>query len=129
MQDISSTHANQTVTAERHPHTQVMHAHIHPCEHANVMKRLTDRLAEASYKRCGVLVVGCVSSFFRFPEIRDCVDVCVLTIRLFLVSICFLPPAQGPEGRRLEVDRYLFLFLKFMATLMPTIEYDLTVEV
>lgn len=82
MEDISSTHAHQTVTADRHPHLQLSHVHIHPCEHANVMKRLVDRLAEGS-----------------------------------------------PDRKRISVDRYLFLFLKFMTTVMPNIEYDLTVDV
>ena len=34
--------------------------------------------------------------------------------------------AAGPPGVRPLVDRYLILFLKFMAAVVPTIEYDFT---
>ena len=31
-------------------------------------------------------------------------------------------------GRECRMDQYLFLFLKFMSTVIPTIEYDHTIS-
>lgn len=73
-QDISQDHAKKTVTIEVHPHEDLTLASIHPCKHANVMKRVIDHLEEA--------------------------------------------------GSELRVDHYLLIFLKFMASVLPTMEYD-----
>jgi ubiquitin-like-conjugating enzyme ATG3 len=45
-QDISQDHANKTVTIELHPHENITRASIHPCKHANVMKRIIDNMGE-----------------------------------------------------------------------------------
>ncbi|KAI8824240.1 autophagocytosis protein [Fimicolochytrium jonesii] len=79
-EDISEDHAQKTVTIEPHPHENVSMASIHPCKHANVMKKIIDQMMEAG----------------------------------------------GDEGRELRVDQYLLLFLKFVASVLPTIEYDYT---
>jgi ubiquitin-like-conjugating enzyme ATG3 len=77
LQDISQDHANKTVTIEAHPHLSGLQvASIHPCRHAEVMKRVTDKMREA--------------------------------------------------GRIVRVDQYLIVFLKFMASVIPTIDYDHT---
>ncbi|KAJ3008459.1 Arabinose-proton symporter (Arabinose transporter) [Thoreauomyces humboldtii] len=75
-EDISQDHAQKTVTIEPHPHESVSMASIHPCKHANVMKRIIDQMME------------------------------------------------GGAGKELRVDQYLLLFLKFVASVLPTIEYD-----
>ena len=36
--------ANRTVTIETHPHRDIAHASIHPCQHAAVMKRIMSQL-------------------------------------------------------------------------------------
>ncbi|ESN91640.1 hypothetical protein HELRODRAFT_185193 [Helobdella robusta] len=76
-EDISQDHAHKTVTMETHPHiaTSPM-ASVHPCRHAEVMKRIIETVAEG----------GC----------------------------------------ELGVHLYLMIFLKFVQTVMPTIEYDFT---
>ncbi|KAJ3352542.1 Arabinose-proton symporter (Arabinose transporter) [Allomyces javanicus] len=77
LQDISQDHANKTVTMEPHPHLAgVMVAAIHPCRHAEVMKRIMDKMREG--------------------------------------------------GKAVRVDQYLIVFLKFMASVIPTIDYDHT---
>jgi ubiquitin-like-conjugating enzyme ATG3 len=81
MQDISSDHANKTVTMETHPHVGVTMVSIHPCRHAEVMKRSMDRYA------------------------------------------------AGHAGKKLKVEQYLLLFLKFFSSVIPTIEYDFTASV
>lgn len=76
-EDISEDHAKKTVTFEAHPHipgTQM--ASIHPCRHAEVMKKLINMVAES--------------------------------------------------GKELEVYSYLMVFLKFVQSVIPTIEYDYT---
>ncbi|KAL6783742.1 ATG3 [Auxenochlorella protothecoides x Auxenochlorella symbiontica] len=78
LEDISAEHARKTVTVEPHPHgvAGVQAASIHPCRHANVMRKLA-----------GVVT----------------------------------------EGRaEFRVEHYLILFLKFIASVVPTIEYDYT---
>ena len=75
-QDISQDHAKKTVTIEVHPHEDVTLASIHPCRHANVMKRIIDHLDDA--------------------------------------------------GSELRVDHYLLIFLKFLSSVLPTMEYDYT---
>jgi ubiquitin-like-conjugating enzyme ATG3 len=73
-QDISQDHAKKTVTIETHPHEESTLASIHPCRHANVMKRIIDHLQEG--------------------------------------------------GNELRVDQYLLIFLKFLSSVLPTMEYD-----
>jgi ubiquitin-like-conjugating enzyme ATG3 len=46
-QDISQEHAQKTCTIEQHPHESMTCASIHPCKHANVMKRLLDHMEES----------------------------------------------------------------------------------
>mmetsp|Transcript_10287 Transcript_10287/g.19465 ORF Transcript_10287/g.19465 Transcript_10287/m.19465 type:complete len:291 (-) Transcript_10287:505-1377(-) len=79
LEDISHEHARKTVTLETHPHASIQAASIHPCQHASVMKKLSEMLT-----------------------------------------------AGGTQPR---VDQYLFLFLKFMQAIVPTIEYDYTMSV
>jgi ubiquitin-like-conjugating enzyme ATG3 len=88
LEDVSEDHARKTITVEPHPHGGVgggaaaggQAASIHPCRHAEVMKRLAERAA------------------------------------------------AGGAGRALTVEGYLVLFLKFIASVVPTIQYDYTME-
>jgi len=42
-----SDYANKTVTFESHPHLSgIKQASIHPCNHANVMKKIIDTVTE-----------------------------------------------------------------------------------
>jgi len=76
--DISEDHAHKTVTIEQHPHLGISSAYIHPCRHAQVMKKIIQRQIEG--------------------------------------------------GKAARVDQYLFIFLKFISAVIPTIEYDYTIE-
>lgn len=76
-EDVSQDHLNKTVTLEQHPHLPPpARLSVHPCRHAEVMKRIMDMVAE--------------------------------------------------DGRELEVHSYLIVFLKFVQSVVPTIEYDYT---
>ena len=78
MEDVMQDYANRTATIETHPHSPDAGAHIsiHPCRHAQVMKRIIDSMSDKPL-----------------------------------------------------VDSYIFIFLKFISSIIPTIEYDFTVSV
>ncbi|KAJ1508104.1 E2-like enzyme [Coelomomyces lativittatus] len=75
-QDISQDHAFKTVTLEPHPHLHVPVVSIHPCRHAEMMKKFLHK-------------------WFQ-------------------------------QGKEIRVDQYLVFFLKFMASVLPTMDYDHT---
>mmetsp|Transcript_1782 Transcript_1782/g.4551 ORF Transcript_1782/g.4551 Transcript_1782/m.4551 type:complete len:325 (-) Transcript_1782:125-1099(-) len=79
LEDVSAEHANKTCTMEPHPNLEHgVFASIHPCRHAEVMKKLCEQLESG--------------------------------------------------GSQCRTDQYLFLFLKFISTVIPTIEYDYTMS-
>lgn len=45
-QDISEDHAKKTVTLDTHPHLQIQCVYIHPCKHAEVMKKIVQRFID-----------------------------------------------------------------------------------
>ncbi|XP_044726809.1 ubiquitin-like-conjugating enzyme ATG3 [Chrysoperla carnea] len=76
-EDVSQDHAKKTVTMEAHPHlTGPPMASVHPCRHAEVMKKIIQTVTEG--------------------------------------------------GGELGVHMYLIIFLKFVQSVIPTIEYDYT---
>ncbi|CCD74062.1 Ubiquitin-like-conjugating enzyme ATG3 [Caenorhabditis elegans] len=75
-EDFSADHSNKTITVEAHPSVDLTMPTVHPCKHAEMMKRLINQYAES--------------------------------------------------GKVLGVHEYLFLFLKFVQAVIPTIEYDYT---
>ena len=73
-------HAKKTVTLENHNHIEgPKQATIHPCEHANVMKKMIDVMAV--------------------------------------------------NEKEPTVDLYIFIFLKFLSSVIPTIQYDYTTDI
>ena len=78
-EDINEDYAQKTITIEAHPILNIPTASIHPCRHAEIMKRIIDTLLE--------------------------------------------------NGVTLKVENALFVFLKFISTVCPTIEYDYTIDV
>ncbi|CAM0139154.1 E2-like enzyme, variant 2 [Umbelopsis sp. WA50703] len=82
-EDISTDYVKKTVTIEAHPHLSMSLASIHPCKHADVMKKVIERMGGSTTK---------------------------------------------DQGNDLRVDQYLIIFLKFMSSVMPTIDYDHTIS-
>jgi len=110
MEDISSEHANKTVTVEPHPHTGIQLISIHPCKHASVMKKMLDQNA---------LLVKEKASRNPTPTESKKKGKDTQT-----------PKPQTPEDiYGINVNQYLFLFLKFISTVIPTIEYDNTASI
>lgn len=83
MEDIVQDYAGKTATMEMHPHlpSDGIYVSIHPCRHAETMKRILEGVAGDTMQT--------------------------------------LP----------TVESYLFFFLKFIASMIPTIEYDFTYSV
>lgn len=78
LEDVSSEHAQKTITIDPHPHLNLSAASIHPCRHASVMKKIMAQMGEG--------------------------------------------------GDETAVEHYMLIFLKFIASIVPTIEYDYTLS-
>jgi len=111
MEDISHDHANKTVTVESHPHLNIPNASIHPCKHASVMKKIVDQMAERDKEN---------------DREREKSQGNVNQSATSSSSSTSSP--SSTEKRGIRVDQYLFLFLKFISSVIPTIEYDYTLS-
>jgi len=101
MEDVISDYANKTVTMEIHPHgsAQCPQASIHPCQHANVMKAIVKNLVKGSS--------GTKNKTGSNGDTNN----------------------NGTNDGLPSVEMYLFIFLKFVSSMIPTINYDFTMEV
>ncbi|CAG8533258.1 11972_t:CDS:2 [Acaulospora colombiana] len=54
-EDVSQDYAKKTVTIETHPHLNMSLASIHPCRHAQVMKKIIEKMNEESVKKFELL--------------------------------------------------------------------------
>lgn len=119
-QDISADHALKTVTIEAFPHSSSLQAaSVHPCKHASVMKKVIERMnnsviAEQLAQQQGGGKVDAKdksSKKWSFSgkkkEVRPV-------------------EAEEEEIEGMRVDFYLVVFLKFIASIIPTIEVDST---
>jgi len=65
-EDISQDHANKTVTFETHPNlTCSPMASVHPCRHAEVMKKIIETVAEGG---CDLQVYIYLLIFLKFVQ-------------------------------------------------------------
>ncbi|KAL8287448.1 hypothetical protein RQP46_003306 [Phenoliferia psychrophenolica] len=121
LEDVSADHAQKTVTIEPFPHSSLSMASVHPCKHSSVMKKVIERMdagvveaqrrdkKDKEGKKGGVLgklKPGSGKEKTSPEKEREKGD------------------EEGPEG--LRVDQYLVVFLKFMSSIVPTIEVDAT---
>jgi ubiquitin-like-conjugating enzyme ATG3 len=111
MQDVQQDYANKTAVIEEHPHLLggPPHVSIHPCRHAATMKRILDSIIEASEASVSG---GTVPSSSAASDAASAAAV-----------------ASASSVPTPTVDSYLFLFLKFIGSVVPTIEYDFTISV
>ncbi|CAG8523278.1 13985_t:CDS:2 [Acaulospora morrowiae] len=96
-EDVSQDYAKKTVTIETHPHLNMSLASIHPCRHAQVMKKIIEKMNEESVKKFELLQQQSANA----PQL---------------------------EQAQVRVDQYLIIFLKFMSSVVPTIDYDHTIS-
>ncbi|KAJ7745483.1 putative E2-like enzyme [Mycena maculata] len=115
-QDVSADHAFKTVTIEAFPHSSSLQAaSVHPCKHASVMKKVIERMnnsvvEEQLAQRKSTSKDGKKKWFARKASSNGKDD-------------------KGGEEEEIEgmrVDFYLVVFLKFIASIVPTIEVDST---
>jgi ubiquitin-like-conjugating enzyme ATG3 len=92
-EDIYADYSDKTATFEQHPFKAEHHVSIHPCRHAEMMKRIIDRLNARAQE--------------TLAEMGD----------------------SNAATAQLRPDLYLLIFLKFIAAVIPTIQYDNTTEV
>jgi ubiquitin-like-conjugating enzyme ATG3 len=116
-EDVPADHAFKTVTIETFPHTSFQAAMVHPCKHASVMKKIIERMnagvVEEQRKTGG--------SSSKDKEVKK---------KGFGIRRVSgkedKKEAEEEETDGMRVDFYLVVFLKFIASIVPTIEVDST---
>ena len=127
-QDIPADHAFKTVTIEPFAHsTSLQAALVHPCKHASVMKKIIERMnvgvIEEQRKQTGAS--GSVSG----AKDKEKEGKKKWLFRSKSGNKDDKVPANAGEEEEVEgmrVDYYLVVFLKFIASIVPTIEVDST---
>ncbi|KAF8639487.1 hypothetical protein AX17_001393 [Amanita inopinata Kibby_2008] len=120
-QDISADHANKTVTIEPFIHsTSLQAASIHPCKHSSVMKKFIERMnnsvvEEQLAQRKSKDKEGKKKWLFGRKTGSSEKD-----------HKKVAQPLDDEEVEGMRVDFYLVVFLKFIASIVPTIEVDST---
>ncbi|KIW00684.1 uncharacterized protein PV09_07868 [Verruconis gallopava] len=138
MEDIVGDYKDKTVTLETFPFVDsgLKMASVHPCKHASVMKVLLDRADAALKLRMQRIREGRASATDKMEGMEGLED----ALGKLKVADGATPPAgsQAKDGDEwevldqeqddvaLRVDQYLVVFLKFMASVTPTIEHDFT---
>ena len=114
-EDIAPDYREKTVTIEPFPclDTPLQMASVHPCKHAETMKRIFDGMARRKARR-DAEAAGVAPPPESLPkdgegskEAEDWEQV-------------------AAEDEELRVDQYLVVFVKFMAGVMPGVEMDYT---
>lgn len=124
LEDVAAEHARKTVTMEPHPHlpspgsssspssSSIKVASIHPCRHASVMKKLASMGAGNGGGGGGGGEGGRTAGGGGASSPTPAAE-------------ATLPPSSQQQ---LDPESYLVLFLKFISSVIPTIEYDFTMH-
>ncbi|KAF8658245.1 hypothetical protein AX16_002021 [Volvariella volvacea WC 439] len=116
-QDISADHAHKTVTIEPFIHSSTLQAaSVHPCKHANVMKKVIERMNNSVVEeQLAQRKAAKESGKKKWPFSRKASS-----------SGKEAVSQDDDEVEGMRVDFYLIVFLKFIASIVPTIEVDST---
>ena len=124
-QDISADHAQKTVTIEPFIHSASLQAaSVHPCKHASVMKKVIERMnnsvVEEQLAQRGKSSTGkdTPKKEKKWPFSRKSSG--------SVKDAQLQAGAEEEEVEGMRVDFYLVVFLKFIASIVPTIEVDST---
>lgn len=148
MEDIVGDYKDKTVTLEDFPYfsNNIKMASVHPCKHASVMKTLLDR-ADAALKirrekqRLGLAKSKVDSGMEGLVDDMSAAQLADKSKSGFAEGTKFggngndewevLPNEAGEDDNEVAIrcDQFLVVFLKFIATITPTIEHDFTMEV
>ncbi|CAK5281266.1 unnamed protein product [Mycena citricolor] len=120
-QDVSADHAFKTVTIEAFPNSASLQAaSVHPCKHASVMKKVIERMNSsvveeqlAQRKSAGGGSKDSKKKWFGRKVSGSGKDDAKTA-------------GEEEEVEGMRVDFYLVVFLKFIASIVPTIEVDST---
>ncbi|KAG0145964.1 hypothetical protein CROQUDRAFT_658073 [Cronartium quercuum f. sp. fusiforme G11] len=144
--DISSDYAQKTVTIEPFPHLSGLSlASVHPCKHASVMKKVIERMdgsfKEAQAKQSSTStgssigkkkgwIGGVVKKAAGAVKDKDKDKKSLTSPTTPSTSNSQVTDGNGEtEVEGLRVDQYLLVFLKFISSVVPTIEIDSTTSV
>jgi len=126
-QDISADHASKTVTIEAFPHSaSLQSASVHPCKHASVMKKVIERMnagvvaEQIAHSKTASAATSSKDSKKKWGFGKKASGKEDKT----LAAAAAQAEEDGVDGMR--VDFYLVVFLKFIASIVPTIEVDST---
>lgn len=144
-QDVSADHAFKTVTIEQFPFSSLQAASVHPCKHASVMKKVIERMnahvVEEQRKAGGVVASPTSPSASKTAPSKEKKGWLGGALRKVTGGSSSSTPApsdpassNGTPGAEyaddstegMRVDLYLVVFLKFIASIVPTIEVDST---
>ncbi|KAH8107885.1 putative E2-like enzyme [Cristinia sonorae] len=124
-QDVSADHAFKTVTIEPFPHSATLQAaSVHPCKHASVMKKVIERMnqnvmeQEQKSPLPGKDKDKQKKWMFRKASGNGKDDKAA--------AAAAAAAAEAEDDGGMKVDYYLVVFLKFIASIVPTIEVDAT---
>ncbi|KAI0633220.1 autophagocytosis associated protein [Trametes polyzona] len=125
-QDVSADHAFKTVTIEAFPHSATLQAaSVHPCKHASVMKKVIERMNQGVIEEQQAARKASGSS--SPVASKDSKQKKWLFRRASGSGKDDKAAATGEEEvEGMRVDFYLVVFLKFIASIVPTIEVDST---
>ena len=113
MEDVMSDYANRTVTIENHPHVSGPHASIHPWYVlSSSFHALIDGFALWPHNNI----------YFQISQHGK-------VMRTIVKNLIKSSAADGEEHKEPSVEMYLFIFLKFVSSIIPTINYDFTMDV
>jgi len=125
-QDISADHALKTVTIEAFPHSSIQAASVHPCKHASVMKKVIERMNAGvmEEQQRNARSSGGKEGGKRKWLVRKVTGSAGEGGKKTVAVADGMGEGEEIEGMR--VDFYLVVFLKFIASIVPTIEVDST---
>ncbi|KAF5343473.1 hypothetical protein D9757_014237 [Collybiopsis confluens] len=115
-QDVSADHAFKTVTIEPFPNSASLQAaSVHPCKHASVMKKVIERMNNSVVAE-QLAQQKAPKEKKKWPFAR----------RTSGGKDDKTAAGEDEEVEGMRVDFYLVVFLKFIASIVPTIEVDST---
>ncbi|KAG8705256.1 E2-like enzyme [Ceratobasidium sp. 394] len=133
-QDVSADHAFKTVTIEPFPHAaNLSAASVHPCKHASVMKKVIERMNAGVVEEQKKRQAASASSSSGTGGKRKWLGLRKGSTNASAPDESKKGSGLGPGGEEgaedtegMRVDFYLVVFLKFIASIVPTIEVDST---
>ncbi|CAG8589458.1 16833_t:CDS:2 [Acaulospora colombiana] len=135
-EDISADHANKTVTIEPFPHsTSLTLASVHPCKHSEVMKKVIERMnagmieEQRKSSKSPSTATASTSTSTSSGGTKKWIGGALRRVTGGGTSSAAEKsptPTEAENEEGMKVDWYLVVFLKFLSSIVPTIELDST---